>query len=97
MKVTPDVKSVEGKCLLISAPSVSISPVWGKILISVKNVEFAGRSRKCDIFFVKLLLFYLSKIHVYILVYESVMPLFFILFIYLLLFLIIYLFILLKK
>lgn len=94
----PDVKSVEGKCLLISAPSVSISPVWGKILISVKNVEFAGRSRKCDIFFCKIIImFYLSKIHVYILVYESVMPLFFILFIYLLLFLIIYLFILLKK
>lgn len=61
--------------------------MWN-LLVSQENVTF---------FFVKLLLFYLSKIHVYILVYESVMPLFFILFIYLLLFLIIYLFILLKK
>ena len=55
VKLVPDVKSVVGKCLLISAPSVSISPVWMKILIIVKNVEFAGRSRKCDISFVKLL------------------------------------------
>lgn len=53
VKVVPDVKSVVGKCLLFSAPSVSISPVWMKILIIVKNVEFAGRSRKCDISFVK--------------------------------------------
>ena len=55
VKLVPDVKSVVGKCLLFSAPSVSISPVWMKILIIVKNVEFAGRSRKCDISFVKLL------------------------------------------
>lgn len=52
MKVVPNVRSVEGKCLLFPAPSVSISPVWTKILIIVKNVEFAGRSRKCDISFV---------------------------------------------
>ena len=55
VKLVPDVKSVVGKCLLFSTPSVSISPVWMKILIIVKNVEFAGRSRKCDISFVKLL------------------------------------------
>lgn len=70
VKVVPDVKSVEGKCLLSFAPSVSISPVWMKILIIVKNVEYAGRSRKCDISFVKLLRHYLNKIHMYILVYE---------------------------
>ena len=54
MKVVPDVVSVEGKWLPISVPSVNFLPVWTKIHIIVKNVEYAGKSRKCDVFLVKL-------------------------------------------
>ena len=44
VKTVPSVVSVEEKCLLISVPSVNISPVWTRIRTIVKNVEYAGRS-----------------------------------------------------
>ena len=46
VKTVPSVVSVEGKCLLISVPSVNISPVSTKIPIIVKNVEYAGRLKE---------------------------------------------------
>ena len=36
--------SVEERCLPISAPSVNISPVWTRILTTVKSAEYAGES-----------------------------------------------------
>ena len=59
VKVVPDVVSVEGKWLPISVPSVNFLPVWTKIHIIVKNVEYAGKSRKCDVFLVRLAFIYL--------------------------------------
>ena len=41
-KTVPSAVSVEGKCLLISVPSVNILPVWTRIPIIVKNVEYVG-------------------------------------------------------
>ena len=46
VKIVQSVVSVEGKCLLISVPFVNISPVWIRIRTTVKNVEYAGRSRE---------------------------------------------------
>ena len=46
VKTVQSVASVEGKCLLISVPSVNILPVWTRIRTIVKNVEYAGRSRE---------------------------------------------------
>ena len=41
-KTVPSAVSVEGKCLLISVPSVNILPVWTRIPIIAKNVEYVG-------------------------------------------------------
>ena len=46
VKTVQSVVSVEGKCLLISVPSVNILPVWTRIRTIVKSVEYAGRSRE---------------------------------------------------
>ena len=50
VKTVPSVVSVEGRCQLISVPSVNILPVWTRIRTIVKNVEYAGISSR-KIFF----------------------------------------------
>ena len=45
VKTVENVAAVELRCLLISVQSVNISQVSIRILTTVKNVEFVGKSR----------------------------------------------------